>query len=122
MQQASWERCRAWIEAALKTCPTHGIEDVEAGIKSGAFQCWAGPNCVAVTEICVFPKGKMLHHWLSGGDLRELLLQVRELESWAKAQGCVAIYGSSADRPAFRRVMDRNGWVRGQIEYQKDLT
>jgi hypothetical protein len=120
--QASWDRCRAWIVAALETCPTHGIEDVEAGIKSGKFQCWAGPNCVSVTEVCEYPKLKALHHWLSGGDLRELIEQGKELEAWAKARGCTLMFGTSKDRPAFRRVMERQGYSVGQLEYFKDLT
>lgn len=117
----AWTRCRPYIEAALKTCRSHTIEDVEAGIAAGQFQFWPGQNCAAVTEICDYPRLKALHHWLSGGDLRELVRQGLYMEEWARQQGCAAIYGTSADRPGLRRVMRRIGYEVGQIEYAKDL-
>ena len=117
----AWARCRAYIEAALKTCPTHTIEDIEAWLAEGRLQFWPGERCAAITEISEYPRLRALHHWLSGGDLRELMAQGRVIEAWAKAQGCTVIFGSSADRPGFRRVMERQGYVAGQIEYSKDL-
>lgn len=118
----AWRRCRSYIEAALATCPSHTIEDVERGIERGEFRFWPGENCAAITEICVYPHAKGLHHWLSGGDLKELIVQGRVIEAWARAQGCKWIFGSSADRPGFRRVMERLGYSVGQIEYSKDLS
>lgn len=118
---AAWARCRRWIEAALHSCPTHAIEDVEAGIASGQFQFWPEPSCAAVTEISVYPQLTVLHHWLSGGDLRALLAQRAAIEDWARAVGCEAICGSSA-RPALGRILKPYGYGRGQIEYWKDLT
>ena len=118
---ADWPRCRGWIEAALATCPTHAIADVEAGVEAGLFQFWAGARCAAVTEVCAYPRLKALHHWLSGGDLRELLEQREHIEAWARGAGCTAMFGSSA-RPALGRVLARHGYGRGQIEYWKELT
>lgn len=118
----AWARCRPYIEAALATCHTHTIEDVEAGIEAGLFQFWPGRNCAAVTEICTYPRRRALHHWLSGGDLHELVRQSFSMESWATLNGCTAIYGTSADRPGLRRVLSRLGYEVGQIEYNKDLT
>lgn len=119
---AAWRRCRPYIEAALKTCPSHAIEDIERGVERGDFQFWAGRRCAAITEICVYPRAKAIHHWLSGGDLKELVRQERQIEAWGRSQGCAFIFGSSTDRPGFRRVMERLGYVPGQIEYWKDLT
>ena len=97
------------------------IEDVEAGVEAGRFQFWAGARCAAITEIAVYPRKRVLHHWLSGGDLRELLVQRGAIEDWARRQGCDAICGSSA-RPALGRVLKPYGYGRGQIEYWKELT
>ncbi len=118
---AAWARCRAWIEAALETCPTHAIEDVEAGIEAGQFQFWPAEACAAVTQIAVYPRRTVLHHWLSGGELRALLEQRGRIETWARSIGCDAICGSSA-RPALGRILKPYGYGRGQIEYWKDLT
>lgn len=119
---ADWSRCRHWIVAALETCPTHTIEDIEAGIETGHFQFWAGDNCAAVTVIHPFPRMKAIQHWLSGGDLRELVRQAAHIETWAKSIGCTGIWGTSDDRAGLRRVMGRLGYRVGQIEFWKELT
>lgn len=118
----AWARCRPYIEAAVKTCGTHDISDIEQLIAAGKAQFWPGAKCAAVTEVCSFPTGVALHHWLSGGDLKELLRQGRQIEEWARRQGFKRVFGSSEDRPGFRRVMDHLGYSAGQIEYFKDLT
>lgn len=118
----AWARCRPYIEAALKTSISHTIGDIEGGIESGLYQFWAGQHCAAITEICQYPQRKAIHHWLSGGDLKELVRQGAQIEAWGASLGCTMIFGSSADRPGFRRLMERLGYSVGQIEYMKDLT
>jgi hypothetical protein len=117
---SEWDRCKHYIEAALVTCRTHNIDDIQTGISTKHYQFWPGANCAAVTEVCEYPRVRLLHHWLCGGDLRELLAQVNRIEAWAKGIGCAGIFGSSA-RPVLGRVLRSRGYVQGQIEYMKDL-
>jgi hypothetical protein len=117
---SDWQRCRPYIEAALTTCPTHGIEDVEAGCAAGLYQFWPGKACATITEVCQYPRMRLLHHWLCGGDLKELLRQVDDIETWARLHDCAGIFGSSA-RPVLGRVLKAKGYERGQIEWTKEF-
>jgi len=115
-----WERCRGWIEAALTTCPTHNIDDVQTGISTGHFQFWPGERCAAVTEVNDYPRVRMLHFWLLGGDLKELLTMRPMIEDWGRRVGCKAVTGEGRD--AWGRVLIKHGYRRGPSEFAKDLT
>lgn len=114
-----WQRCRPWIEAALDTCVTHGIEDIEAGIVSGLYQFWPGKRCAIVTEIATFPKGRVLNIWLLGGDLKELMQMRPHVEAWGKAQGCK--WADGFGRPGWGRVLGKHGYRAVGTSYSKGL-
>lgn len=104
-----WDRCRPWIEAALKyTLGTHTIEDVEAGIADGRYQFWAGARSAIVTEIISYPRLKALNYWLIGGDLRELKYMERRISAWARGHGCSRAIG--VGRKGFQRVFEEHGF------------
>lgn len=116
---SEWARCRPWIEAALTTCPTHDIADVEAGINAGAFQFWPGQRCAVVTEIAAYPKGRMLNFWLLGGDLKELLTLRPGIEAWGRLHDCRWVDGSG--RTAWGRVLAKHGYRQGPTSFLKEL-
>jgi len=87
-----FERCSKWLEAALEySAGTHTIEDIAAGIKSGAFQFWPAPNAAVITEIIVYPQLKALNFFLAGGDLDELKAMRPYIELWGKRNGCTRV-------------------------------
>jgi len=107
---SEWDRCIRWIEAALEYGGgTHDIEDVRAMCEAGEARFWPGRNCAAVTEIYEFPKAKRLHLWLNGGDMSELVNELRpRVEAWAIEQGCTQ--STTAGRPGWDRVMAPFGY------------
>lgn len=108
---SEWERCKAWIEAALEYGGgTHDIEDVRAMCEVGDARFWPGRNCAAVTEIYDYPKAKVLHLWLNGGDMDELIHELRpRAEAWGIEMGCTK--ATTAGRPGWDRVMGPLGYV-----------
>ena len=115
-----WERCSGFIEAALETCPTHNLEDVRTGISTGHFQFWPGQRCAVVTEVNDYPRIRLLHFWLMGGDLKELLSMRPKIEAWAAVAGCKAVCGEG--REAWGRVLLKHGYRRGPSEFMKELS
>lgn len=108
--RAVWIKCRPWIESALPYARgTYAIEDVEDGITSGRFVFWAGDKSAVITEILTYPRKKVLHYFLLGGDLEELqsFMEPR-ITAWGKLQGCSAVSG--AGRPGLERVFAKSGF------------
>ena len=108
--RSEWHRCRHWIEAALHYARgTHTIEDIEDGIARGQFVFWSGKRCAIITEIIHYPRARVMHYFLIGGDLKELVEYMEpRITAWAKSQGCHAVSG--AGRPGFERVFAKSGF------------
>lgn len=102
-------RCRPWIEDALEySNGTHTFADVVAGIGSGRMQFWPAERGCAVTEIVVYPKKKVLHVFLSGGELDQILDGIDSVVAWGKGQGCASM--TIAGRPGWQRVLAKHGY------------
>jgi hypothetical protein len=108
--QHEWERCKAWIEAALPYCyGTHRIEDVEQQIAEGRLQFWPGEHCAVVTEIIDYPRLRALNFFLVGGDLDELLEKMEPaIVDWAKSIGCTRV--AQTGRRGWGRVLAPLGY------------
>lgn len=111
---AEWERCRGWVEAALKHAGgSHTIEDVLALIEAGRALLLAGERSAMVCEVQTFPRLKSFHIWLAGGDLEELRTSQPMLEEYARRFGCSRI-----------SITGRRGWVRAvaDLGYREKFT
>lgn len=98
------------IERALKTQRTHLIEDVEAMVASGEAMLWEGKKSAAVTEVISFPRSKVMHLWLCGGDLREIVEDMLpKAEAYAASIGCDRL--TTAGRVGWDRVMKTHGYT-----------
>jgi hypothetical protein len=103
------ERCKPWIEDALSySGGTHLFEDVVECVKLGKMQLWPAERGCAVTEILVYPRKKVMHIFLAGGELDQFFDMHESAVAWAKAQGCSGI--SLAGRKGWTRVMQSRGW------------
>lgn len=102
---SEWGRCAPWIEAALaEGGGTHDIEDVRGLCERGEARFLPGRNCAAVVEIYRHPRRSILHLWLVGGDMGELLNELLPLaEAWGREEGCDGV--TSAGRPGWDRVL-----------------
>jgi hypothetical protein len=108
------DRCRVWIEAALEySGGTHIYEDIVTAVVEGKMQLWPAKKSCWVTEITVYPRKKVLHVFLAGGDLTEILDMHESVVQWAKNQGCEGM--TLAGRKGWVRALKDNGWKPQQL-------
>lgn len=114
------EANRHYIEAALEYAGgTHTFDDVVDGIVSGRMQLWPAPRGCAVTEIVVYPKKKVLHVFLAGGEMDQLFDMIDGAAEWGRAQGCTSM--TLAGRLGWQRAMKPLGWDAKMIVMEKEI-
>ena len=114
------ERCKDWIEAALERCGgTHEWSDIVEGIHSLRYQFWPAEKGCAVTEIIMFPKKKIFHVFLAGGEMDQIVDMNDSAAQFAKAQGCDGM--SIAGRKGWSRVLKNEGWTESFTTLAKEL-
>ena len=103
------ERCRVWIEAALEySGGTHLYEDIVEAVIEGRMQLWPAKNSCWVTEITAFPRKKVLHVFLAGGELDEILEMHEYVVQWAIEQGCESM--TLTGRKGWVKALKNKGW------------
>lgn len=96
------EQLKQWLQPALdRGGNTHTFEDVIKEIEAGNMQLWTGPKGAAVTMVYDFPRKRMLHVFIAGGDLEQVLDFVPSMEAWGRAAGCTEM-----------TLAGRRGWAR----------
>jgi hypothetical protein len=114
------ERCRPWIEAALEySGGTHTFDDVVDGITSGRMQLWPAPRGCAVTEIVLHPRKKVLHVFLAGGDMDQILDMIDSAAAWGRTQDCTAL--TLAGRLGWQRVLDKHGFTPVLVTMERNI-
>ncbi|MAO23900.1 MAG: hypothetical protein CMJ25_24390 [Phycisphaerae bacterium] len=114
------ERCKDWIEAALEySGGTHEWSDIVEGIHSLRYQFWPAEKGCAVTEIILFPKKKIFHVFLAGGEMDQIVDMNDSAAQFAKAQGCDGM--SIAGRKGWSRVLKNEGWTESFTTLAKEL-
>lgn len=119
--EAEWTRCAPWIQAALDASGrTHDLTDVETMVRNREARFWAGANAALVTTIEEFPRRKVLQLWLAGGDLEELVSDMRpRVEDWAREQGCESVW--IVGRAGWARQLSAEGYAPAACIVAKDL-
>jgi hypothetical protein len=103
------EHCRPWIEDALAySGGTHTFEDVEQRILESHLQLWPAERGCAVTEIVIYPRKKVLHVFLAGGEMDQIIDMIDSAVAWSKTQGCTSM--TIAGRHGWRRVLEKYGY------------
>ena len=93
---------RKYIEDALEyTKGTHTLDDIWNGVVRGDFQFWPGDKSAIITEIQIYPQTKVMHIFLAGGDLEELLQMEKSVRAYAQTIGCNSM-----------SISGRRGWLR----------
>jgi hypothetical protein len=113
---------RPHIEAALKYGGgTHDYDDVVKMVEEGKAQFWPGPNSAIITEVSQFPKKRVLHYWLAGGNLAEIERMIPAIEEWGRAEGCNS--ASMTGRLGWQKVsfLKRGGWNTNLVVMDKDF-
>jgi hypothetical protein len=113
-------RCRPWIEAALEySGGTHLYQDIVESIVGGQMQFWPAPHGCAVTEIIVFPRKKVFHIFLAGGEKNQIVDMDDSAVVFAKAQGCSGM--TIAGRKGWSRVLKSKGWTEAFTTLSKEI-
>ena len=89
------------LEPALEYDNTHNMQDVADCIDSCTMQLWPGTNSAVVTQVQNFPRMKVLHIFLAGGNLEELETLTPHIQKFAEYMGCQKI-----------TLTGRKGWSR----------
>jgi len=111
---------RQYIEDALKYAKgTHTIDDIWHGIVTGDFQFWPGDRSAVVTEIQIYPQKKVMHIFLAGGEMDELLEMEKSVRAYAKTIGCNSM--SISGRRGWVRIFERDGWQEVCTTIAKEL-
>lgn len=97
------------IEAALKySGGTHLFEDVAAAVAAGDMQLWANGDTVAITEVLMYPRKKVLHVFLGSGSREGLFEMIDGAWDWAQGIGCTAM--TLAGRKGWLKLMGKHGF------------
>ena len=99
--EIQWERCKPWIEKAVKHQDGYTIDDIEDKIRQGIFYLWPGKESAMITEFVAFPQFLGLNLIFCGGDYKELEEMLKSIEHFAKNAGVKRLYGGG-----------RKGWIR----------
>ena len=89
------------LEPALEYDNTHNMQDVADCINSCTMQLWSGTHSAVVTQIQDFPRMKVLHIFLAGGNLEDLETLTPHIQKFAEDMGCRKI-----------TLTGRKGWSR----------
>ena len=99
--EIEWQRCKPWIEKAVKHQDEYSIEDVEEILRQGFFTLWPGKNSAIITQIVNFPQIKAINIHFAGGEFQELQSMLSNIEQFAKDTGIKRLY-----------LGGRKGWIR----------
>jgi hypothetical protein len=97
----SFQKVEKILEPALEYDNTHNMQDVADCIDSCTMQLWPGVNSAVVTQVQNFPRMKVLHIFLAGGNLEELETLTPHIQKFAEHMGCQKI-----------TLTGRRGWSR----------
>ena len=82
----------------------------------------AGIEAVCVTELITIKHRPVCNVWIIAGRKRENWLHyLTEIETWAKAKGCVAMRHAQA-RMGWKRILKPQGYRAKFVVLEKDLT
>lgn len=113
-------RCKEWIESALEySGGTHIFEDIVQGVLEGRMQLWAGDHGCAVTEIVVYPRKKVLHVFLAGGDMNQIIDFQESAAEFGRMNGCDKL--TLAGRKGWTKVLDKHGWDESFTVMSKEI-
>jgi hypothetical protein len=113
-------RCKPWLEAALeRSGGTHTLEDVVQSIQTGAMQFWPAPRGCAVTEVVNYPQKKVLHIFLAGGEMDQIIDMDSSAVEFAKMNGCTGM--SIAGRKGWAKVLKNKGYEETFTVLGKDI-
>jgi hypothetical protein len=118
---AEFERCSGWLQDALDYAGnSHELSDVKAGILEGRFTFWPAPDGAIVTEFIEYPAFKVIHAWLVGGRLEQIVDMIPSLVVFGRSFGCTKLTGTG--RPGWVRALKEHGFNGIMTTVSKEIT
>ena len=99
--EIEWDRCKPWLEKAMKYQDTYTIDDIKDKIRNGIALLWPGKKSAMVTEIIPFPQMLSMNILVFAGNFKEFEEMFKHIETYAKKAGIKRLYGGG-----------RKGWIR----------
>lgn len=111
------DRCKDFLGPAILDGTPWA--EVEADVLGGKAQLWPGDAAAMVTKVLEDQTGRVLHVWLGGGDLEELLRLQPAVAAWGRSMGCnrATIEG----RAGWGKVLKANGWAASFTVFSRPL-
>jgi hypothetical protein len=114
------EKARPLLQPALdRGGNTHKWDDIVNALVKGSMQLWVGEKSAAVTEILAYPEKKVLHVFVAGGNMNELISMIDSAKEWAKLQKCDSM--TISGRRGWEKVLSKEGWKAKMIVMEKEL-
>lgn len=111
---------RDHIERALVySGGTHIFEDIRDAVATGRMQLWENAQSMAITEIIVYPRKKVLNIFLASGTMQGVQDMLASAEYWGRMQGCDSV--TFAGRRGWRKVMNKQGFKDTLTVMEKEL-
>lgn len=124
-QEPEWvpefKRCRQWLEDALEFADnTFNIIDVADGIALGNMQFWPEEDSAAISQIVEYPRKKVIHVFLLGGNMDGAKALEKKMAVWGKSQRCQAI--TLTGRPGWSKSFLKDiGYHSSSISMSKEI-
>lgn len=116
-----FKRVRNWLENALEYADNaFNIIDVADGLGSNNMQLWTEDNAAVVTQIVSYPRKKVLHVFLAGGEMDDVMKIEKSVVLWGKLQQCQAI--TFVGRPGWSKSLLKDiGYESVHISMTKEI-
>ncbi len=119
--EVDFDRVSKYIEAAL----AYGheqltLDEVRDFVRTGKYQLWAGVSSVIVTELVDYPRERVLHFTLAGGNQPELRAMLDPILAWGKSKG--ATRATLLGRLGWQRsFLPQVGWKTTRVVMERSL-
>lgn len=117
--RAQFARFRGLIDEALAVDAEATADILLDEILAGRAQLWPSDHAFVVTQCKLTPLGGVIHAWMGGGILDEMVALRPGIEAWGRSMGCV--YATIDSRPAWDRLYGRFGYERSDGVLRKRL-
>lgn len=111
-KMAEFDRCAAWIEAALRGQDLT-LAEVRDGVRMGWFQMFHAPDGVMISECIMSPRLRGIHVIAAGGSLRAMAELTPKVEEFARLAG--ANFGGATGRKGWVRWLRRFGYAPSKL-------
>lgn len=106
----SFDRFRDLIETALAVDGEATTDELLGEILAGRAQLWPGDGAFVVTQMMLTLQGPLIHAWIGGGILREMIALRPGIEAWGRSMG--AQFATIDSRPGWERLYRPFGYER----------